>query len=1527
MSAIDRLLGLVQDVAIKPACRVTTISNITLNGLQTIDGVLVEQDDRVLVRVQTDATLNGIYKADTGNWTRDVDFNGTRDVIKGTLIFVTDGSLYASSFWEVTTDDPIIDDTTLDFAQTAVSSTQFVNGGYVDVNRFAGLESGGNFTAAFEAACTYAVDNMLVGVYFPPRDAGAYYLKEAQVPGNIKVWSASSATLSPFGTSTSGQVFVCTANNIEFQLERCVGVGGFAAAAGGYGAVITAETVGGQLSPGGDSLTDDLTVPIWLTATAYTKETSPGVGDGSRVRSPDDPSTVYVAQANHTSGATFSDDYALGLWLPTSKGLDVQYGGTFYVTTGSDGIGNYFDYPVIDGGGSGGVLRCYVTAGVITRVITHASGGGYTPDLFQGRNILLCGRSRPFKWISANQKNDIRVVRSTFRFGAVAAWASECFRPHVLFNTMLDMGPDATPISILDCDAWRVEDNLVDGFGGGLHNSCGIGLTGVSTHTLIPYLSFGSVINNKVRNGFTVSDFGIISNLRTVKGLIVADNQVESCGGGDIEIKHGLNANATTPGHVPEYDGGLRGIVITGNYCKVKAGAQGIRIHNNLRDATEINVDASNVIECVDARVDPVTGNGSYGLVAIGVSNSNLSPSLRGRFLTGITLSTAIRCTVAPIMDGRAYTGVSAQAGFNRFLKECYFPGEYLAGRLALNIGSAQGCQFSGTRALVRGRSISSVTVAAGGSGGPTSRTIPVYADGGGYGLELCCTVVAGALVTPALAQAIQESIAGSMLLGGSSGTFRVKVEQDSGTGGVLEVTVVSGQATAVSLISAGAGYLSGGSTEAGSPIPVLMGRDFVGYVTTNGSGVVTSCTTTDGGTGFVAAPVLYFDSTVTWSGSAPTLTPVMLDAAGSSSGMYLEASYDCVFQSARLEGYSSGITLATGTNFGNNFYDCVFKSAVGQPYNNADVAGLGVHRNVTQIYGAGITQTARLIDTNTLWSRGESNLIDTSAAAKTIKTINGLRGETIVRLSSASHTLTFDNTGNLYLRGASSIVLSATTDYAVFRHNPVTAKADLLWVSSSAPTWQPYNAELTLYGTKGADIASASTVDLSTATGDWVDITGTTTVTALGTTAVGTRRLVRTTGILTFTHNATSLILPSGQSILSAAGAFYEFRSLGSGNWALTGRSDTTQALRTDVSAAATLSAAHMRRAVRCDATATAFILKLPPSPVEGDWVELRKTDISTNRVTLQDNGGTTDMAWLSTQFDRVIYAYWSGGWVAQARDIQRITDVYTSSTTWPKPPLARTLDVIAIAAGGGGASGRQGAAGSARAGGTGGNIGSSIRVTLPASKAGATETVTIGAGGTSGAAQASASTDGTAGGTGGTTSLGSLVLAIGGLGGIGGTSANTSATSGATFSDASGLWLARPGSASNITTVPTAQPNSPGPSPGGGGGSITTGNSALAGGPAGGASISSTAINAANGGAAGSAGTAGGSISDTTLQYGGQGGGGGGSDTGTGGKAGGDGGAPGGGAGGGGASINGASSGAGGVGGRGELRVTTIF
>lgn len=89
--------------------------------------------------------------------------------------------------------------------------------------------------------------------------------------------------------------------------------------------------------------------------------------------------------------------------------------------------------------------------------------------------------------------------------------------------------------------------------------------------------------------------------------------------------------------------------------------------------------------------------------------------------------------------------------------------------------------------------------------------------------------------------------------------------------------------------------------------------------------------------------------------------------------------------------------------------------------------------------------------------------------------------------------------------------------------------------------------------GWKGANIASATTTDIGGADATFIHVTGTTTITGLGTADAGARRTVTFDGILTLTHNATALILPGGANITTAAGDSAEFTSEGSGNWRCT--------------------------------------------------------------------------------------------------------------------------------------------------------------------------------------------------------------------------------------------------------------------------------------------------------------------------------------------------------------------------------------
>lgn len=85
----------------------------------------------------------------------------------------------------------------------------------------------------------------------------------------------------------------------------------------------------------------------------------------------------------------------------------------------------------------------------------------------------------------------------------------------------------------------------------------------------------------------------------------------------------------------------------------------------------------------------------------------------------------------------------------------------------------------------------------------------------------------------------------------------------------------------------------------------------------------------------------------------------------------------------------------------------------------------------------------------------------------------------------------------------------------------------------------------------QGVALASAATVNIGAITdGEYVHITGVTTITAFDTIGAGVERALVFDGILTITHNSTSLILPGAANIVTAVGDVIVFVSEGGGNW-----------------------------------------------------------------------------------------------------------------------------------------------------------------------------------------------------------------------------------------------------------------------------------------------------------------------------------------------------------------------------------------
>lgn len=109
----DRFNGVVASLAIKAPCKtVSDAGNILLEGEQTLSGIPVVAGDRVLVIAQTDPIENGIWCVDTSEWQRTADFDGNRDVAKGTLVTVNRPTNNLTTYVQinlgVSQDEPVI---------------------------------------------------------------------------------------------------------------------------------------------------------------------------------------------------------------------------------------------------------------------------------------------------------------------------------------------------------------------------------------------------------------------------------------------------------------------------------------------------------------------------------------------------------------------------------------------------------------------------------------------------------------------------------------------------------------------------------------------------------------------------------------------------------------------------------------------------------------------------------------------------------------------------------------------------------------------------------------------------------------------------------------------------------------------------------------------------------------------------------------------------------------------------------------------------------------------------------------------------------------------------------------------------------------------------------------------------------------------------------------------------------------------------------------------------------------------------
>ena len=128
--------GVSQGLDIKDSVKVATTANITLSGTQTIDGVAVSADERVLVKNQSTASQNGLYLCKASTWARTDDLAAGVDAA-GMFTFVEQGSTNADQGFVCSSDKG-----SAVVGTNNLSYTQFGGGGNITAGD--GLDKSGN---------------------------------------------------------------------------------------------------------------------------------------------------------------------------------------------------------------------------------------------------------------------------------------------------------------------------------------------------------------------------------------------------------------------------------------------------------------------------------------------------------------------------------------------------------------------------------------------------------------------------------------------------------------------------------------------------------------------------------------------------------------------------------------------------------------------------------------------------------------------------------------------------------------------------------------------------------------------------------------------------------------------------------------------------------------------------------------------------------------------------------------------------------------------------------------------------------------------------------------------------------------------------------------------------------------------------------------------------------------------------------------------------------------------------------------
>lgn len=188
------------------AATTANIASLAGGAPNTLDGISLAANDRVLVKDQTTASQNGIYTVTTlgtganGTWTRATDADANAEVTNGMSTIVDEGTLYADTMWTLITNGAItLGTTALAFTEMPSANSMTVvaplvrNGNQLSLDTTSTTHVARVWTGALTGGATSEVITHNLGT----RDI------QLQVINNASPWDAVIVTWEATSTNTA----------------------------------------------------------------------------------------------------------------------------------------------------------------------------------------------------------------------------------------------------------------------------------------------------------------------------------------------------------------------------------------------------------------------------------------------------------------------------------------------------------------------------------------------------------------------------------------------------------------------------------------------------------------------------------------------------------------------------------------------------------------------------------------------------------------------------------------------------------------------------------------------------------------------------------------------------------------------------------------------------------------------------------------------------------------------------------------------------------------------------------------------------------------------------------------------------------------------------------------------------------------------------------------------------------------------------------------------------------------------------